>query len=167
MQRVFDRPTRWTLGSIKVKPTKQLEVEVGILDPEGYYKRAANYVGTQTTGGQRKMKAFERALQQYGLMPQGWYAVPGEGAKIDSYGNMSSGQIRQIMSWFDSAERWAGSTQNMGAAGRAKKMKGTRSKFGFEYLVVLPDKQKNLKQPGIYQRFFLGHGSSIQAALRL
>lgn len=165
MQRVFDRPTRWTLGAIKVKPLSSMEVQVGILDPEGYYKRAANYIGTQVSGGQRKMKAMEKALQQYGLMPSGWFAVPGAGAKIDDYGNMSSGQIRQILSWFDAAERWAGSTQNMGAAGRAKRMKGTRRNVGFEYFVVLPGRQTNLKQPGIYQRFFFGQGKAIKPVL--
>lgn len=49
MRRVFDRPTRWTLGAMKVKAASKFEVHVGILDPDGYYKRAANYLGTQVT----------------------------------------------------------------------------------------------------------------------
>jgi len=165
MNRVFDKPTRWTLGSMKVKVTSRFTVEAGVVDPDGYYKRAANYLGTQAGGGQRKMKAMESALQRYGIMPSGWFAVPGAGAKLDAFGNMSVGQIRQILSWFDAAERWAGSTQNMGTAGREKRRKGTRTKMGFEYVAVLPGKQRNLKQPGIYQRFFLGHGSSIKPVL--
>lgn len=165
MERVFDKPTRWTMGSMKVKATNKFTVAVGIVDPDGYYKRAAKYLGTQVSGGGRTWKASEKALQLRGLMPSGWFAVPGEGAKIDAYGNMSVGQIRQILSWFDAAENWAGSTQNMGFAGRAKRMKGTRKTMGFEYLVVMPGKQKNLKQPGIYQRFTLGHGKSIKPVL--
>lgn len=85
MRRVFDRPTRWTLGAMKVKPTAKFEVTVGILDPDGFYKRANNYLGTQISGGSRRMKAMEIALQHYGLMPSGWYAVPGAGAKMDAY----------------------------------------------------------------------------------
>lgn len=172
MRRVFDRPTRWTLGAMKVKPTSRFEVAVGILDPDGFYRRAANYLGTQISGGQRHLKAMERALQQYGIMPTGgWFAVPGAGAKIDTYGNMSSGQIRQILSWFDAAERWAGSTQNMGQAGRDKRRKGTKRNIGFEYFAVIPGRtnhlgnRNNLKQPGIYQRFFFGHGKAIKPVL--
>jgi hypothetical protein len=165
MKHVFDRPTRWTLGAIKVKATSKMEVQVGVIDPDGYYKRAANYLNTQIAGGSRHHKAMENALQKYGLMPPGWFAIPGEGAKFDSYGNISAGQIRQILSWFDAAERWAGSTQNMGVAGRAKRRKGTRNTVGFEYVDILPGGKGNLKQPGIYQRFFFGSGKSIKPIL--
>lgn len=176
MGRVFDKPTRWTTGAMKVKATSKMVVEVGILDPDGYYKRAASYLGTQVGGGQRRQKAMEKSLQSRGLMPSGWYSVPGEGAKMDSYGNMSVGQIRQILSWFDAAENWAGSTQNMGAAGRAKRIKGTRKTAGFEYFAVAPGARRaftlksgksgsHTMQPGIYQRTFLGHGSAIKPVL--
>lgn len=174
MQRVFDKPTRWTLGAMKVKATKKMEVQVGIIDPDGYYKRAASYLGTQVGGGQRRMKAMEKSLQSRYLMPSGWFTVPGEGAKMDAYGNMSVGQIRQILSWFDAAENWAGSTQNMGFAGREKRRKGTRTKAGFEYFVVMPNGVRTfkgrrdtraLKQPGIYQRIQLGHGTAIKPIL--
>ena len=167
MQRVFDRPTRWTLGAMQVKVNKdnKNEVTVGIIDPDGYYKRAASYLGVQTEGGQRKLKAMEKALQQYGLLPGGWFTVPGAGAQMDGNGNMSVGQIRQILSYFGTAERWAGSTQNMTQATKAKLRKGSAKKLGFEYFVVFPDKRRNLKQPGIYQRFFFGHGRSIKPIL--
>ena len=165
MGRVFDRPTRWTMGAMKVKALGLLTVDVSIVDPDGYYKRAANYLGTQVGGGQRRAKAMENTLQKRGLMPRGWLIVPGAGARLDSFGNISVGQIRQILSWFDAAENWAGSTQNMGIAGRAKRIKGTRKTAGFEYFVVLPGKQKNLKQPGIYQRFFFTQGKAIKPIL--
>lgn len=165
IERVFDRPTRWTLGAMKVKTTSKLEVRVGVIDPDGYYKRAANYLRTQIEGGSRRAKAMEVALQQYGLMPQGWFVVPGAGAQIDVFGNINSGQIRQILSWFGTAERWAGSTQNMTEAGRAKRRKGTKKNVGYEYFCVLPGTQKNLKQPGIYQRFFFGQGKAIKPVL--
>lgn len=170
MQRVFDRPTRWTLGAVRVKATSRFTVEVGILDPDGYYKRAANYLGTQIEGGQRRHKAMEKSLQKWGVMPEGMFAVPGAGAKIDAFGNMSSGQIRQILSWFHAAENWAGSTQNMTDATRDKRRKGTRKSIGFEYFAVVKDTSlfyhnKSLKQPGIYQRFFFGQGKAIKPVL--
>src|ERR1017187_6012004 len=96
MGRVFDKPTRWTIGAMKIKATNKFTVDIGILDPDGYYKRAASYLGTEVNGGQRKIKAMEKSLQSHGVMPTGWYCVPGAGAQLDDYGNMSVGQIRQI-----------------------------------------------------------------------
>lgn len=160
MSKVFDRPTRWTLNSFNVKLDKSAwsaRVEV----KDGYWHRADNYLNTQIVGGGRKEKAFELALRRRGVLPDGWRAVPGEKAVLDAYGNMSVGQIKQILSWFDSAEPHAGSTQNMGQKGRDKKRKGTRSKRGFEYFAASPGHRltrrvravQNL-QPGIYKRTF-------------
>ncbi len=167
MKSVFDRPTPWTIGAMKVKPTAKMEVSVGILDPDGYYRRANNYLGTQVSGGGRRQKALEKSLQAHGIMPAGWLTVPGEGAKLDAFGNMGPGEIRQILSWFDAAENWAGSTQNMGQKGREKRRKGTRKTAGFEYFAVHPlhrNRGHNL-MPGIYRRTFFGFGRAIKPIL--
>lgn len=171
MGRVFDRPTRFTLGALTTKfnkPAMTATVEV----KDGYWSRSNNYLATQIHGGDRHLKAFERALQYYGVIPNGWFAVPGQGAAIDAFGNMSAGQIRQILSWFDAAERVAGSTQNMGQKGRDKKRKGTKTKRGFEYFAVYPgfrlgrgawrDGRFNNLTPGIYKRTSFGFGKAIQ-----
>ncbi|MDD5405054.1 MAG: hypothetical protein PHZ14_11035 [Sulfuricella sp.] len=165
MGRVFDRPTRWTLGAMKVKITSKMEVSVGIIDTEGAYKRAQNYLGTQVSGGSRKLKAMERALQSRGLMPAGTYIVPGVGARIDAFGNIATGEIRQILSWFDAAERWAGSTQNMLQKGRDKRRKGTKKARGFEYVAISGTGRSRHLQPGIYRRTFFGFGSAIKPIL--
>lgn len=163
MGKVFDRPTRWTLNSFNVELDKAAwSARVAVKD--GYWHRADNYLNTQITGGARKDKAFELALRRRGLLPAGWYAVPGAKAAIDSYGNMSPGQIKQLLSWFDAAEPYAGSTQNMGQKGRDKRRKGTRTKRGFEYFAAMPGhrigggawkngRRQNLK-PGIYKRTY-------------
>jgi hypothetical protein len=169
MGRVFDRPTRWTLGAMKVRVDSKFAVTVGILDPDGFYKRAQNYLSTQVDGGTRRLKAMEVALQRRGIMPTGWVAVPGSGAEQDQYGNVAVGQLRQILSWFDAAERWAGSTQNMGEKGRAKRRKGTRSKRGFEYFHVYPGRShqghRQALHPGIYKRTSFVFGKAIKPVL--
>lgn len=169
MQRVFDRPTRWTLGAIKVKPTAKWQVSVGILDPDGFYRRAQNYLSTQVVGGERRIKAFESALQRRGVMPTGWFAVPAAGAELDQYGNVSVGQLKQILSWFDAAERSLGSRQNMYEAGRAKRRKGTRRRRGFEYFVVMPGRGalggRHVLHPGIYKRTTFVFGKAIKPVL--
>lgn len=172
--RVFDRPTRFTLGALTTKFDKSaMTATVEVKD--GYWLRSNNYLATQIHGGVRRMKAFEIALQRTGVMPVGWKAVPGEGAEIDAFGNMAVGQIRQILSWFDAAGMVAGSTQNMGEKGRDKKRRGAKKSRGFEYFAVHSGyrmgrgswkngRVQNL-MPGIYKRTSFGFGIAIKPVL--
>lgn len=177
MGRVFDRPTRWTLSSFQVRLDKAgMQARVEIKD--GYWYRADNYLQTQIEGAsRRRQKAFEKALQAVGVLPAGWVAVPGERAKLDAYGNQSPGEIRQILSWFDAAERVAGSTQNMGVKGRDRRRKGTKKRAGWEYFLVRAgDKRSFVRgngkttgahkmQPGIYRRTSYALGSRIEPVM--
>lgn len=181
MEEVFDNPVRFTTNSLQT--TFDKKTGVATVEPkDGYWSRADNYLDVQISGTNRKQKAFERALQASGLLPNGWHAVPGEAAKLDSFGNMSVGQIKQILSWFNAAEPYAGSTQNKTTATRAKARKGTRSKRGYEFFAARPGhrigarswkngRTQNLT-PGIYLRTFFsfegargGRSSSMQPVL--
>lgn len=171
IKKVFDKPTNFTLNALTIKVDKP-KISASVEVKDGYWTRSDNYLSVQRDGGRRKLKAFERNLQHYGVMPSGWIAVPGQGAALDVYGNMSVGQIRQILSWFDAAERVSGSTQNMGEKGRAKKRKGTKRSEAFEYFVAQPGRRTGLRSwkngrsqsltPGIYKRTFFGYGTAIK-----
>jgi hypothetical protein len=186
----LDRPTPYTVRQLKyVAATAQRPVAavgfgvVGIEDARGNVIRyqdlgaaetpAGKYLAAQIEGGPRRNKRFEKALRIVGVLPNGWFAVPGARAKVDSYGNQSIGEIRQILSWFDAAELVAGSRQNMRAAGREKRVKGTRKTAGFEYFMVRPGDNRSFvrsngktgthkMQPGIYRRTLLSLGSRIE-----
>lgn len=181
MQRVFDRPKAWTLNSFRVALGRERmqagklrtaggsEISATLQVKDGYWYRADNYLDTQIAGGQRGQKAFEKALQARGILPAGWHAVPGQKAKLDAFGNQSPGEIRQILSWFGSAEMVAGSTQNMTDATRARRRKGTRTKRGFEYFAVSPLRPsrggRHTLHPGIYRRTFFGFGAAIEPVM--
>lgn len=117
---VFDRPTPYTLNSLFLKPaTKQrLEAQVYIKDEFGTAKGtpATKYLAPQIFGGRRNQKRFELALQRSAKLPIGFneeiYAVPGEGARLDAFGNVSRGQIVQILSDLRLLEQVAGAKQN-------------------------------------------------------
>lgn len=174
MGRVFSNPTRWTLNAFRVALGKERmqggqlrtvggsEISAELKVKDGYWYRADDYLNTQIVGGERKGKAFERALQARGVLPPGWQVVPGAKAKLDAFGNHSPGEIRQILSWFGSAENAAGSVQNMTDATRARRRRGTRTTRGFEYFVILPGNRRGRLTPGIYRRTFLGFGSAIE-----
>lgn len=58
------------------------------------------YLQAEVMGGRRPMKRSEILLQRAGILPAGQQTRPGKGARLDAYGNMSRGQIVQILSYF-------------------------------------------------------------------
>ncbi len=103
MGRVFDRPTRYALKSfvLKKRATKTDLVAVcGLRDVLSSKSRLspAELLGHHFTGGPRARTGLERYLSSWSLIGTGEYVVPGAGARLDQYGNMSRGQIQQIIS---------------------------------------------------------------------
>jgi hypothetical protein len=110
MKRVFDRPTRYTLNSLFVKRAQadDLSARVFLKEQPGH----PHYLRPEIFGGPRLPKIFEQALRARGWLPSGMFAVPGSAAKLDAYGNMSRGQITQILSALGAAERMSGYSAN-------------------------------------------------------
>jgi hypothetical protein len=100
MQDVFDRPTRWTLGAVYVRPASatRLEAIVGIMDNPFGGRPPIKWLHWQIRGGLRTPTALERRLMSAGAMPDDMRMVPGRFARLDAFGNISTGQIRQILS---------------------------------------------------------------------
>lgn len=159
MRGAFDRPTDYTLRSLFVSPAKadRLMAEVYVKDNTfSTGTPATKYLLPQVDGGQRHIKRFERALQAAGAMPSGWQSVPAQGsnsaARYDAYGNLSRGQIIQILSQVG-VELTAG--YNRRIAGPIDKRKGAQAKrrralgrAGGQY-VAIPSRKGKLA-PGIY-----------------
>lgn len=193
----LDRPNPYTTRNLRYTPAtaKNLEASVGfdiaaIQDVYGNVTRYANmgraqtpvgkYMHYQIEGGPRRNKRFELALQRVGLLTPGWFAMPGQKAKMDAYGNQSPGEIRQILSWFDAAELVAGSRQNMRAEGRQRRRQGTMKKAGWEYILVRPGEMRSWArvtnsgpgrgqhkmQPGIYRKSQGAMGPGLRATLQ-
>lgn len=100
MQDVFDRPTKFALNSLFVKPATKSRLFAHVFFREFAAKGtpAVKFLGPQVFGGKRRIKRAEKALQHAGLLPQGKAAVPGKSVKLDQYGNMRPGQITRILS---------------------------------------------------------------------
>ena len=154
MEHTFDRPTPYTLNSLKrtVATVNKQSSSVYFKDElsrTGGGSLPSEYLTPQIHGGSRIQKRFELALQHKGVLPRGWFAVPGDFAKIDQYGNISRGQIQELLSYFAAAEMTAGYTANMTAKKKARLKRGTKKKQGFVYFAIPPGQQK---APGIYKR---------------
>ena len=104
MRDVFIRPTPRTLGAIFMQraTAEKLEATVGIAEnpfSQGGSGRAPlNWLRWQVRGGLRTLKAYERRLVSAGAMPSDMRSVPGKFARLDAFGNISGGQLRQVFS---------------------------------------------------------------------
>lgn len=96
LQRVFDRPTAFTLNSLYKSMAKPSRLEARVWFKDLRFK--AHYLLPQVGGGDRPLKRFEQFLQRANKLPVGMFAVPGAGARFDAYGNMSRGQLVQALS---------------------------------------------------------------------
>lgn len=183
MARTFDRPTPWTLNSVFMKSgTKADPTALVWLKDERAVSTghpAAKYLAPQIHGGARALKGFERMLARRAILPPGWQVVPGAGAKLDAYGNMSRGEIVKVLSWFQTFSSGQGYTANATAKTKARRKKGTRKKYGGEYFAALvgdPQALGNIGQrsawkggkkrqhltPGIYEKTHTPFGSAIR-----
>lgn len=102
MRSRLDRPTPFALNSIFATSAKKsaLQTTVGLKD-SNYNKTSqtsAMILGHLFSGGKRRYKRLEGALRRKGLIGADTIAVPGGGATLDSYGNLTSGQIVKLMS---------------------------------------------------------------------
>lgn len=102
MRDVFDRPTPYTLGSLYVAPATGdqavPEAQVGIKTNVGGSRSALSWLRWQIAGGLRTQTAFERRLIAAGAMRNDQRLVPGRAARLDAFGNVSRGQLVQILS---------------------------------------------------------------------
>lgn len=100
MKARFDAPTPWTLNSLFLDPaTKQRpNARVWFKDKAAKGAPANSYLQAEVFGGPRAQKGLERAMVSAGYLTTGQYVVPGNGAKMDSYGNMRRSQVVQILS---------------------------------------------------------------------
>lgn len=167
-QSVFDRVTPYTVRQLRyvaataARPVAAVGFNIAaVQDVFGNVVRfedtgagstpAGKYLQFQEEGGTRHAKRFEVALQAFGALPKGWVVTPGQGARLDAYGNVSRGQIIQVLSQLR-ITLVAGAKRNM--SWDARKQAAAQRKAGGRFFVA-PVGGK--LQPGIYQRELIGN----------
>lgn len=168
IKRVFDNPTPWVVGGLGVIKAKRDRLTATVHLDEWGNKQGVSVdkiLSAEIHGGQRGNKRHEIALNRAGILPDGMQIVPGEAAKRDRYGNMSSGQIVQIISYF-----WGFGEQGYEAnmtskgrwlIGRDKKRSGKR---GIAYFAL--QKRRGKLPAGVYQRVSFGAlGSAVKPVM--
>jgi len=97
----LDRPKPATTRAMRVEKARRDNLTAIVrLNENGEGVPAAEFLRHNIIGGRRGMKRSEMMLSAAGILPSGMYTIPGAAAKLDSYGNMSRGQIVSILSYF-------------------------------------------------------------------
>lgn len=174
MSRKFDRPTPWAMNSLFYQPANKndepIMSRVWLMDGNarpggraGQNKLAV--IGHQFLGGDRPRKLLEYWLQRAGLIGQNEYIAPGERARMDRYGNISRGQVQQIMSQLKlgvDKEKWssksARSRRNVARAGEMFFSRGPGQWFGAKSWKN--GRTQNLPK-GVWMRIKFGHGQAV------
>jgi len=140
MQGTFDRPSPYTLkGTFSTSATPaKLEATIGLKN-KGQRVPPAVLLKEHFTAGYRGAKPMERALAGMGALPKGWRALPGQGMRLDAYGNPRRAQVREILGSLASRMKIARTV------GRGKK-KTTQLQGYF----VVPVGTKSHLHPGVY-----------------
>lgn len=151
MRSVFDNPTPWIANNATyVAPAKKdsLVAEAGVKD-KGKRSQAL-YVKEHFSSGSRGLKPFEVVMQSRGILPQGMRAIPGEGMKLDRYGNPSRAALKEIIEQASRSIRvWSG--------------KGKRQALIGYFVVMSSDQHPRTAHlpPGIYRRIQKGKDNSV------
>lgn len=143
----LDRPTAATVGAVRVSMASAAspvaEVSIGGTGP----KDPTEWIAPHERSGSRRLKKFEQALQRQGSMPPGTYAVPGPAAKLDGYGNVSRGQIVQVIAQLGA--QYSPGYQRVISPSAAKRAAKALAK-GRAYVAIT---QRNGRlPPGVYTR---------------
>lgn len=156
MESVFDRPKPFTLNSLQTQAaTKEtLVATIRLRDFAGKGTPAAKYLNPVIEGGGRRYKAFERALVDAGIMPNGMYAVPAKAYPLDQYGGVPGSVINRMLSYLR-ANRDA--TQNRAT----DKTRSRNNRTKLQFFAVNRDDPRGLPW-GIYERKYGKDGSSFQ-----
>lgn len=123
MQRVFDRPTPYTLNAFQIRPSNKGNL-VAIVEQKAQASRR-DYLKREAIGGPRNSTAIESLLRSRlpyaGILTA---ILPADNARLDKYGNWSSGQRNEVISAIGAMRD---STSNRSAA--STKRKKNPSKF--------------------------------------
>lgn len=162
-RRQFDRPKPSTLnekaGPLRIKYAKRGLypndfAEVRVKDtPQVKGEPALVYLSHNIHGGRRAEKRSESLLRRAGILFPGYYTVPADGARFDQYGNMSAGQMQEILSAVgaqrDALSNFKGRTLK-DAYRKQRRMRSAAAKY---FVAYRSRQQTRHLAEGIWQRF--------------
>lgn len=119
MEKVFDRPTPYTLNALRVEPATKQTMVASVAFKEFGGTPAKRFLNPEVHGGGRSQKSHEKQLMPLMLGHQ--FAVPAKGTDRDAYGNMKGSEIKRIMSQLKVSSDPMQNATNSGKSKRKRK----------------------------------------------
>lgn len=167
MTKVFDRPTPYFLRSLRVIRSTKTKLHATLwFKDKNSVENSAKMVAPHIYGGDRRFKPMEARLWHLGVLPSGWKVIPGEAARFDAMGNMSPGQVSQILNVLGAYKEAGYNKANDRTRERLRKGNVKKGQYGFEYWVnPVGSKRGRHLLPGVYQRVYTAFGQSLKPVL--
>ena len=159
IKRNLDRPTDYAKRMIGMKYANKINLTAQVNVIGSVTKGQERVLGHLFAGGKRKGKGFEGALVSKGIMPRGFYAMPGQGAPLDFYGNIKRSFIKQLIDYLTANRVIKKSAQFENR--QRKQVKGATTS---QYFVVNQKKQGGLPL-GIWQHIGFGLGKALRPVI--
>lgn len=96
MEKVFDRPTPYTLNALRVVPANRKTMVASVEFKDFGGTPAKRFLNPEVHGGPRSQKSSERQIAP--LMRGFAHWAPARGTDRDAYGNLKGSEIRRILS---------------------------------------------------------------------
>lgn len=169
MPRVFDRPTRLTLGAVLVRRAKKVNpvAEIYLRNEASNATPTARYLIHQVEGGERLHKPFENILARAGIMSPDEFAVPGKSFPLDNYGNVPARVVQTVLKDVQAA---IGEDQSGFSTPESRRRRDRRKKRrGGVYFLSrgkgtdLGKKGEQGLPRGIYERIRTGFGTAVRS----
>lgn len=138
---VFDRPNSYTQKGYRVGRANYSKLSASVFA----LPRQDNYLAPEVSGGTRKVKAYERAMRQAGILPAGFYTVPAKSLRLDAHGNIPRALLVQILRQTAAS----GGTYANARLGDTKKAQRGARRHGVFF--VMPEGNRQKLPAGIYR----------------
>lgn len=115
MQRVFDRPTAYTLNALRFTPATATQLFATVAVKDKAAGIAPNrFLSPQEKGGTRGQQRRERAFAYAGVLGAARYALPGMATSLDANGNVKASDIRTILTALKNLKAVSNATRRLG-----------------------------------------------------
>lgn len=151
MSSIFDRPTQFTLNALRIRgarPSNNPSADVLLKDSARL--SAIHYLQPQISGGPRSQKRFEYLLGG----PSAWF-MPGGGAQLDAYGNVTGATYNQVLSQLHRRLDAQQNETDTSRDRRHRKLDKQKGAVRGDFFQIFQGDKSHLK-PGVYQRVKVG-----------
>lgn len=158
LPKFIDRPKAITLRSLYVAFMSTSNLKNAFIAFKfnlGKKEAGHHWVAPLVFGGRGKEKGLDKILKSFGILPDGYTAIPTKDIRLDGYGNVRGKYVTKMISYLKIN---MDTTQNRNSKNESKRRKQTMQRW-----FIVRINNNNKIKPGIYE----SGGSSFNRKVRM